>query len=234
MTPRPVAYRCLDCSTEFKAGPGPVHGGALHELPGHAFTDGACPACGGLYVGRLSWYVVATVPQADAAVADRLEAAGHATLFLHHLEAPRYRNRLSRKQRLEGSNGAGTTLRRPVMPGYVFAGLVPPVDFYGLNNLPGVARVLTNEAGPAELDPREIDRLRAGADSNGRVEIPKASCARLPYRPGAVVKIKAGPFQGFTGPVETDDGKTFLGVSLEIFGDRRVVEVPWQAVEPAP
>src|SRR3546814_2013181 len=55
-----VRYHCLDrdCGHEFSAGPGPVVSQARHEIPGGASSPGACPACGGLYVGRLCWHAL--------------------------------------------------------------------------------------------------------------------------------------------------------------------------------
>lgn len=228
---KPIRYRCLDCGQEFDAGPGPVTSATPHELPCGRQVNGACPACGSLYVGRLQWFVVACHPRADAAVADKLEAEGHAVLFLHYLIAPKKSKNLSRKQRQEGKVG-GEKTRRPVMPGYVFVGMVPPLDFYSISSLREVAAVLANERGPAELDVREIDRLRAGAGKGGVVEVeaPRPG-RRLLLKAGSVVRILSGPFQGFEGPVEADDGGRFVKVRTTMFGHKRPVDVPFAGVE---
>ena len=212
-----IRYLCLarDCSHEFDAGPGPT----------------TCPACGHVYVGRLSWYVVHVNSGADAAVADRLRAMGHMVLFLHYLVAPKKSKRLSRKQREEGKVG-GEKTKRPLMTGYVFVGMVPPLDFYEVNSLRGVAAVLANDKGPAELDVREIDRLRAGAGKGGLVELqPERPGCRLTLIVGSVVRILSGPFAGFEGPVEQDDGRHFVRVRVTMFGHERPIDVPHSGVE---
>lgn len=231
MALKPVTYRCTDCGHEFEAGPGPVTGGALHALPGGGVVQGACPACGGLYVGELRWFVVQCTSQAEAAVADKIASLGHLVLFLHHLVQPRRLNRLSRKQRQKAQEAPGPLLRRPVLPGYVIAGLTPPMDFYGISNTPGVAQVLANENGPAALPIAEVDRLRAWGDADGVVSMPDSGGTKRPLlAPESIVRIKSGPFQGFTGPVVRDDGK-LVRVEAEIFGRMSPVDLAIEDLE---
>lgn len=213
--PSQIRFRCTDCRHAFDAPPGPT----------------ACLACGGLYVGQLNWYVVQCTSQAEAAVADKITAAGHDVLFLHYLVKPRRLNRLSRKQRQEAQEAPGDMLRRPVMPGYVFAGLTPPMDFYGLSKTPGVAAVLANEKGPAALPISEVDRLRSWGDADGVVSLPDQTPGkRALLVPESIVRIKAGPFQGFMGPVIRDDGK-LVRVEAEIFGRMSPVDLAIEDLE---
>ena len=202
--PVPVRYLCLDrdCSHEFDAGPGPT----------------TCPACGHVYVGRLSWYVVHVNSSADAAVADRLRAMGHLVLFLHYRVTIRPQNRPRQ-------------VLRPVMPGYVFVGLVPEPDFYEIATLPGVAAVLANDKGPAALDAQEIDRLRAWADSGGRVALGEdAAVPRPRLDPGTVVRIRRGSFEGFERTVERDDGK-LIRVMASMFGREVPLDLAYEDIE---
>src|SRR3546814_5936136 len=125
---------------------------ARHEIPGGASSPGACPACGGLYVGRLCWHALMTQPRSEAAVRDRLKAAGHETLFLHYRVPVRRLNRMSRRQReaVAVDDKHDEILLRPCLPRYVFIRLTPADDFYTVATLQGVAVFVSSEAGTGE------------------------------------------------------------------------------------
>ncbi|WP_425032461.1 transcription termination/antitermination protein NusG [Pelagibius sp.] len=193
---------------------------------------GACPACGGLYVGRLSWFVVMTNARAEEAVNDRLKDLGYLTLFLHYRVPVRRANRLSRRQRAAvATEKAPELVTRPYLSRYIFVGVVPGQGFYDINNAPGVSTVLSNEAGPRTLEPSEIDRLRAGAGKDGLIQLEgPAEMGRTRLTVGDVVRIKVGPFAGFDGTVCRDDGK-MVTIWVSIFGRQTEVTLLPKAVE---
>lgn len=221
--PQIVRYRCLerDCGHEFDAGPGPVH----------SLGGGACPACGGLYVGRLTWYIVMCNPRAEAAVADKLRAMGHSVVFLYYLLAVKRSNRTSVKLRhTEQTNGV--KIKRPVLPGgYVFVGVTPEPNFKAIEDTPGVAALLRREASPAQISQSEIDRLRSWGDADGLVPLSDTSAAqRQRLTVGSLVRITRGPFEGFERPVERDDGR-MIRVLADLFGGWVPVDLAFEDVE---
>lgn len=164
-------------------------------------------------------------------MADKLRALGHAVVFLHYVVQPRRANRLSRKQRQELGESAGEAVKRPVLPSYVFVGLTPPEDFYGVSNTPGVAALLRKPGGPEQISQEEIDRLRSWGDEDGRVPLGETLAAPRPrLEVGSLVRITRGPFEGFERPVERDDGR-MIRVLAELFGGWVPVDLAYEDVE---
>ena len=224
-----IRYRCLakTCREEFDLAPRPVRASGP---VGHRVTDGACPVCGS-HARRLSWYGLMTQVKAEASVRDRLKAAGHRALFLHYLVPVKRSDRFSKSRRRKGTIEE-VRIKRPVLPsGYIFARMTTG-DIAPACGLPGVVGFVGTQEGAGRIPDGEMQDFLDWGDADGCVTLDETVDARRnPLRVGSTVRITEGPFAGFEGPVEQDDGRRFVSVRVTIFGHQRPIDLPYEAVE---
>lgn len=115
------------------------------------------------------------------------------------------------------------------LTGYVFAQVLPRQDWTVIEDLPGVACILTAGNGnPVHLHDRDMASLMAIAEPDGLVKSPpKPAALRVIYDPGERVRIVEGPFASFTATV-TDgvDTDGYLGVDAEVFSQATPMRLP--------
>lgn len=142
----------------------------------------------------MKYYVVHTKTKAEQMVADSLRRAGFEALNL------RYKATVSHARYKR-------EIYRAYFPRYVFAGCDNGM-IVAVNRFPGVSSLVHACGEPLEVPGPVIAELRARGDDRGLVRhLPvKQQRQRERLENGQYVKVEGGPFQGFWGQVEVDNG----------------------------
>ena len=124
--------------------------------------------------------------------------------------------------------GRKTSRKKKLYPGYVFVQLdLSPemiMDIRSMSNVSGFPPM--NQGNPEPLTDTEISRLKGQADGSG-----KAKVVRVPYSVGQTVRVIEGPFNNFTGVVESiNPERGRVRVIFTIFGRKAPVEIDFSQV----
>ena len=135
---------------------------------------------------------------------------------------------------VEVRGGKKTVTQRKLYPGYIFIDmqlydeeqrlLAQPWDF--IRNTQGIIGFLGGER-PIATPAADIDDIKAQVADSEETEKPKVN-----FEMGEEVKINDGPFQSYTGAVESIDAESGkLKVTIDIFGRSTPVELEYWQVE---
>ena len=124
--------------------------------------------------------------------------------------------------------GRKTSRKKKLYPGYVFVqlDLNPEIimDIRSMSNVSGFPPM--NQGNPVPLTDAEINRLKGQAEGSG-----KAKIIRVPYSVGQTVRVIEGPFNNFTGVVESiNPERGRVRVIFTIFGRKAPVEIDFSQV----
>ncbi len=124
--------------------------------------------------------------------------------------------------------GRKTSRKKKLYPGYVFVQLdLNPemiMDIRSMSNVSGFPPM--NQGDPEPLTDAEISRLKGQVDISG-----KAKIVRVPYSVGQTVRVIEGPFNNFTGVVESiNPERGRVRVIFTIFGRKAPVEIDFSQV----
>lgn len=165
------------------------------------------------------WHIIQTKAQQETAVVDDLEDVKFAG-YCPMVKATRaVRPHVHR------------TIRRPMFPGYVFAGFDPNGEEWDkIRDLDGVIRLFMINLVPVPVAHFVMERIRAKEIELG---LPKVILAApIMVKIGEVVRVLAGPFAAFFGVVrEINSKKRTLRVEMDIFGRKTPVELEVEQVE---
>lgn len=126
--------------------------------------------------------------------------------------------------------GKKRTRKKKLYPGYVFVQLDLDqemiIDIRGMSNVSGFPPM--NQGKPEPLTEDEINRLKGQAEGKD-----KAKVVRVPYSVGQTVRVTEGPFNNFTGVVESiNPERGRVRVIFTIFGRKAPVEIDFSQVRP--
>ncbi|WP_349602787.1 transcription termination/antitermination protein NusG [Azospirillum argentinense] len=161
------------------------------------------------------WHVAVVKPQVQCRkiATDALRRRGYAVLM------PMCREQMTRSGRTE-------TVERSMFGRYFFVGVGPWQDAWELRWCPGIQH-LTLDARRRPITVH-VDVLRAIVDrmeaDGGAVDLRPRQPVQA-FRPGQAVEVLEGPFAGFQGLFEADEGKR-VRVLVSLFGGQSVVKVP--------
>ncbi len=119
-------------------------------------------------------------------------------------------------------NQLSVSMIEQLFPGYMLISLVPSVENFRL--VATVYRVIRFLGGefPAELSQQEVDRILSQV--SGKISV--SSSDSIAYSSGDHVEIIDGPFNGFSGLVNSvDDQKQKMVVMISIFNRLTPIEV---------
>lgn len=123
---------------------------------------------------------------------------------------------------MEIRNGKRVSVTKRLYPGYVLVKMVlNERTLHLVNNIQGVIKFVGSGAEPQPLRQEEINKI-LGIEVEGAEEPEE----EIPFHPGQVVEVTAGPFTDFSGTVQevyADKGKVKVEVSL--FGRPTSVEL---------
>jgi transcription antitermination factor NusG len=151
------------------------------------------------------WYALRTRSRFEFAVREGLRAAGiEEYLPVHTIE----------------TREAGRTqlTKLPIFPGYIFARFVAAREALVVLRTRGVVEILGAAGVPIAIPDEEIANLRSFAGYSRPVKVTR--CV-----PGAVVRVKRGPFAGVAGVVKRVKGAATLTVSVPMLGRAVSVEI---------
>jgi transcriptional antiterminator NusG len=126
--------------------------------------------------------------------------------------------------------GSKSTRQKKLYPGYVFVQLeLNPemiMDIRAMSNVSGFPPM--NQGYPQPLSDEEISRLKGQAEGSDRARV-----IRVPYSVGQTVRVTEGPFNNFTGVVESiNPERGRVRVIFTIFGRKAPVEIDFSQVRP--
>jgi transcriptional antiterminator NusG len=132
--------------------------------------------------------------------------------------------------------GVKKTIEKPRFPGYILisADLSHGEALHTITSMPGVLGFLGNaQVGmtskiPVSLRQSEVNHILGVIDDSQYSE----AKLETPYIKGETIKVKDGPFNGFTGTVEeVYEERKRLNVTVKIFGRITPVELDYVQVE---
>lgn len=105
---------------------------------------------------------------------------------------------------------------KPLLGEYIPIGVT--ATWKSLLSIRGVAGMLLNESGtPAQVLPREMERLRAMCDLDGKLK-PEPLPPEYEFQYGESVRVRSGPFVGFTAKFDGKTKRGDLSAILVLFG----------------
>ena len=126
---------------------------------------------------------------------------------------------------MELKSGKMQSVQKKVFPGYILVRMQLDDDsWYVVRNTPGVTGFVGSGAKPTPLDPGEVTKILAPKTE----ERPRP---KLDFEVGEVVSVVAGPFNGYSGPVNAIevDKQQVTGL-LDLFGRETPVELTFDQV----
>jgi len=158
--------------------------------------------------------VVRTLAQRERLAVRQLTNQGYRVFLPLHLKTRRHARKVE-------------TVTAPLFPRYLFTILDPTRDRWrSINGTFGVDRLLTCAGEPQGVPRGLVESLIAAADKDGTVHLDYA------LHEGQSVKVVAGPFAELIGRLERLDGKSRVGVLLELLGGSVRVALPRNLLTP--
>lgn len=132
------------------------------------------------------------------------------------------------EERVTVKDGKTKRTRRKVFPSYVLVEMIlDDQSWYVVRHTPGVTGFVGAGSSPIPLSEREVSEImsKIGKDQvKPRVEID--------LKPGDVIRVKTGPFEGQVGPVvEVLEDKGKVKFSATVFGRETLVEADHTELE---
>jgi transcriptional antiterminator NusG len=114
-------------------------------------------------------------------------------------------------------------------PGYIFIEMeLTDESWYTVRDISGVGDFTGNMGKPMPMTPSDVDKM-LGDHLDTQTSSPKI---RISQRVGETVKIKTGPFEGFSGSIDKiDEQSGVVTVVIEIFGRPTSVDLEHYNVE---
>ena len=184
---------------------------ASNPMPEPGVSE-ACAARGSSLFAPPAWYALRVKPRHEKAVAEALRAKG----FEEFLPLCRERRRWSDRVK---------EIETPLFGGYTFCRFSAE-NWLAVLRAPGVVGVVKFGGALAEVDPEEIDALRAAVES-GRMVRP---CEFLSA--GQRVRIVSGPLANVEGIFQRYSGSDQLVISVTILQRSVSVELEGETVIP--
>jgi len=132
------------------------------------------------------------------------------------------------EERVTVKDGKSKRTKRKVFPSYVLVDMVlDDQSWYVVRHTPGVTGFVGAGSYPIPLTEREVSEIMSKI---GKEQIkPKIE---IDLKPGDVVRVKAGPFEGQVGPVaEVLEDKGKVKFSVVVFGRDTLVEADYTDLE---
>jgi transcriptional antiterminator NusG len=166
-----------------------------------------------------NWYALFAITGEEDKVKERLE---------YRLRDRNLRVIVPKRKIKERSQGKWTYKIRTLFPGYILLnGFLGIEEYYMLNNVPGLLRILKNESKPYIIDKNEIEVINTLIKDN---EIIEPSYAM--FTSGKIIVIN-GPLSGLEGLIESiNKRKGRVKVRLGLNGNKKLIDLSIELVEP--
>jgi transcription elongation factor/antiterminator RfaH len=157
------------------------------------------------------WFVISSKVRREEFAQDQLDRRGVETFLPRILEPGRLRVKPA---------------VAPLFPSYLFVHIDLEQQYFDVVWTPGVRKFIGFGALPCPVDDAVIDFLHARMGQEGVLR------AEPVFKPGDLVRIKRGPFEGLVGIIENPGcGRGRVRVLMELLRRQTKVEVPQQIVE---
>lgn len=163
------------------------------------------------------WYIVQTYSgyenRVKANLQQRIATMGMDEKIFHVL--------VPIEERVTVKDGKSKRTKRKVFPSYVLVDMIlDDQSWYVVRHTPGVTGFVGAGSSPIPLTEREVSEIM---NKIGKEQIkPKVE---IDLKPGDVIRVKAGPFEGQVGPVvEVLEEKGKVKFSVTVFGRDTLVE----------
>ena len=174
---------------------------------------------------EMNWYVLRAVSGKEAKVKEYIDAEirnGRLGGFVAQVLIP-----TEKVYQVQGNKRV--VKERNYLPGYVLveAKLVGEIA-HELRSTPNCLGFLGGMDNPTPLRPSEVNRILGKADEleSEPIDVP------IPFTVGESVKVKDGPFSGFSGVVdEINDEKKTVTVSVKVFGRAQPLTLGFMQIE---
>jgi len=121
----------------------------------------------------------------------------------------------------ERKGGRWNEVLRTLYPGYIIAnGYINADDYYKINHVDGVIKVLANEREPLKMVVNEIEIIKKLMDDDGTIDFSTV------FVEGSTVTIVDGPLATLEGIVQSYDlRKQRARIKLTFLGEDRVIDL---------
>ncbi len=170
------------------------------------------------------WYIIQTYSGQEYKVKKSLE---HRMSALS-LQEQVFEILIPEEDIIEVKNNKKVESTKKMYPGYIFVRMVfDDTLWYIMKRIPGISKFMGNQKMPLPVKDDEMLKVLRQVG----VKVQKY---QIDFEIGDIVKIIAGPFRGYTGPVkEINAEKGKLKSMLLIFGRETPVEIDFDQVEKA-
>ncbi len=171
---------------------------------------------------RGQWYIVQCLTGKEYRVRDRILEI----VAIEKLEEYIFRVLVPEEETIEIKNNKRLEKTNRIYPGYIFVRMLMDNEmFYKIRQLSGVAKFIGSKTAPTAVTEDEILKvLRKVGDKTKKIDID--------FEVGEIVKVIAGPFRGYSGPIsEINAERGKLKSLILIFGRETPVELDFDQVE---
>jgi len=166
------------------------------------------------------WYILNVVAGQEGKICDEINDIAKENEFVKSAFIPA-------KKVVKHVRGKKVDATQKLFPNYVFVNMEINSDSYAIiRSIPKVLGFLGSKTKPEEVSDSKIESLKTRInDENNQKE-------ENNYEIGDNVKVIEGPFDSFTGTVESKDSeKNILKISISIFGRPTVIDIEANRVE---
>ncbi|MDD2840020.1 MAG: transcription termination/antitermination protein NusG [Rickettsiales bacterium] len=166
------------------------------------------------------WYIVNVVAGQENKICDEINKIATENDFVERAFIPV-------KKIFKHVRGKKVEVVQKLFPNYVFVNMEMSNANYGvIRNIPKVLGFLGSKLKPEEVSDEKISKLMERIDEENNLSEEDI------YEIGETVKVIEGPFESFTGTVESKDSeKNILKISISIFGRPTVIDIEAKRVE---
>ena len=173
------------------------------------------------------WFVVHTQSGYEKKVRQNLESR----IASMHLEERIHEVVIPMEDVVEFRNGRKATVSKKMFPGYLLVRChLDDISWAAVRDTPGIVNFVGSGGKPLPLGRQEVENLLQAPDEDNP-ESPRKSRARFGFDEGETVRVKEGPFGGFSGEIiEINEDQLKVKVLVNIFGRETPVELSFSQV----
>ncbi len=166
------------------------------------------------------WYIVNVVAGQENKICDDINKLSKENELIKEAFIPI-------KKIFKHVRGKKVEAAQKLFPNYVFVNMEMNNDSYGvIRNIPKVLGFLGSKLKPEEVSDSKMEKLM------NRINEENNLMEENIYEIGDTVKVIEGPFESFTGTVESKDSeKNILKISISIFGRPTIIDIEANRVE---
>lgn len=165
-----------------------------------------------------SWYLIHSKPREEYRAFDNLENQGF-ELFMPLMQSYKLKK------------GRQAKVVEPLFPRYLFISLDKvSSQWHKIRSTRGVVGLVRFSDMPTVVPTQLIEQIKQLANTEGVID--KTVESQSVYKPGDLVQIVDGSFNGWDAIVKEQDGDQRVHILLTMLGSEQVIKLPMSAVSP--